>query len=62
MSKLSAINITPMISRWIWEGGDGARRASPRLAEEVTPMERMLAQGQGHFKRMRIPLLVMCAL
>ncbi len=38
VSRLSAIKITPMTSRLIWEGGAGARRASPRLAELVTPM------------------------
>jgi len=54
MSRLSAIKITPMISRWRWEGGAGARRDSPRFAEVVAPMPRMLTQGQGHFKRTRI--------
>ena len=33
------------------EGGEAAPRASPRLAEVDAPIERMLAQGMGHFKR-----------
>ncbi len=38
VSRLKAIKITPITSRLIWDGGAGARRASPRLAELVTPM------------------------
>jgi hypothetical protein len=33
------------------EEGEAAPRASPRLAEVDAPIERMLAQGMGHFKR-----------
>jgi hypothetical protein len=33
------------------DGGEAAPRASPRLAEVVTAMIAMLAQGIGHFKR-----------
>ncbi len=49
--RLSAIRMTPITSRLRWEGGAGARRASPRLAELVTPMRRMLTQGVTQFKR-----------
>src|SRR6185295_10553809 len=38
-------------SRLMCEGEAAALRASPRLAEEVTAMIAMLAQGNGHFKR-----------
>ena len=50
MSRLSAISMTPITSRLRWEGGQ-ARRVSPRLAELVTPMCRMLTQGVNQFKR-----------
>jgi hypothetical protein len=43
--------MTPITSRLRWEGGAGARRVSPRLAELVTPMGRMLTQGVNQFKR-----------
>jgi hypothetical protein len=33
------------------EEGEAAPRASPRLAEVDAPIERMLAQGMGHFKQ-----------
>jgi hypothetical protein len=50
VSKLKAMRITPITSRLRWEGGAGARRASPRLAELVTPMRGMLTQGVTQFK------------
>ena len=51
VSRLNAIRTTPITSRLMCEWGGAARRASPRLAEVVTAMIAMLAQGIGHFKR-----------
>src|SRR5580765_617664 len=52
VKSASAIRTTPITSRLMWEGEEAAPRASPRLAEVVTAMIAMLAQGIGHFKRM----------
>jgi hypothetical protein len=51
VKRLSAIKITPITSRFKWEGGAVGRRASPRLAELVTPMRGMLTQGVDQFKQ-----------
>src|SRR5580765_8666305 len=51
VKSANAIRTTPITSRLMCEGGAAAPRASPRLAELVTAMIAMLAQGNGHFKR-----------
>ena len=52
VKSANAISTTPITSRLMCEEGEAAPRASPRLAEVVTAMIAMLAQGIGHFKRM----------
>ena len=52
VKSANAIRTTPITSRLICEEGEAAPRASPRLAEVVTAMIAMLAQGFGHFKQM----------
>ncbi len=54
VKSANAIRTTPITSRLMCEGGEAAPRASPRLAEVVTAMIAMLAQGIGHFKRERL--------
>jgi len=51
VKSANAIRTTPITSRLMCEEGEAAARASPRLAEVDAPMERMLAQGMGHFKQ-----------
>src|SRR3979409_481806 len=51
VKSANAIRTTPITSRLMCEEGEAAPRASPRLAEGVTAMIAMLAQGIGHFKR-----------
>src|SRR5882762_10028513 len=51
VKSANAIRTTPITSRLMCDGGEAAPRASPRLAEVVTAMIAMLAQGIGHFKR-----------
>src|SRR2546422_9146999 len=51
VKSANAIRRTPITSRLMCDGAEAAPRASPRLAEVVTPMIAMLAQGIGHFKR-----------
>ena len=51
VKSANAIRTTPITSRLMCEEGEAAPRASPRLAEVDAPIERMLAQGMGHFKQ-----------
>jgi len=51
VKSANAIRTTPITSRLMCEEGEAAARASPRLAEVDAPIERMLAQGMGHFKQ-----------
>ena len=52
VKSANAIRTTPITSRLMCDGEEAAPRASPRLAEVVTAMVAMLAQGIDHFKRM----------
>src|SRR5262245_37709739 len=47
----NAIRTTPITSRLMCEGEEAAPRASPRLADVVTAMTAMLAQGIDQFKQ-----------
>jgi hypothetical protein len=51
VKSANAIRTTPITSRLMCDGEEAAPRASPRLAEVVTAMVAMLAQGIGHFKQ-----------
>ena len=51
VKSANAIRTTPITSRLICDGGEAAPRASPRLADVVTAMIAMLAQGIDQFKR-----------
>ena len=56
VKSANAIRTTPITSRLMCDGEEAAPRASPRLAEVVTAMVAMLAQGIGHFKQAQEPV------
>ena len=56
VKSANAIRTTPITSRLMCEEEEAAPRASPRLAEVDAPIERMLAQGMGHFKQVQEPV------
>lgn len=56
VKSANAIRTTPITSRLMCEEEEAAPRASPRLAEVDAPIERMLAQGMGHFKPAHEPV------
>src|SRR4029078_6578784 len=51
IKSANAIRTTPITSRLMCDGGEAAPRASPRLAEVLTAMIAMLAQGNDQFKQ-----------
>src|ERR1700704_5086312 len=51
VKSANAIRTTPITSRLMCDGGEAAPRASPRLAEVLTAMIAMLAQGIDQFKQ-----------
>jgi hypothetical protein len=56
VKSANAIRTTPITSRLMCDGEEAAPRASPRLAEVVTAMVAMLAQGIDHFKQALKPV------